>query len=1154
MPVAVAVGIILAFFGLTALNALIPLNPVNFTKRYTDPLARTVGLPVYYDINLSQAFTTPQNADPYVNYVEQKTEGGLRLDTAAFINQVDSPEENPFKNPQVLFSPLICEGFKKYDNNYFTVDFPGVFFSANNKTEEEAKITEKEINFTNLEENRVFAKVKMFLKPEFFQEMEKHQQEAIKTVLEEKLKEIKDEDQKKQLEAYLFSLGQTVVTLESIAQSKIDENNKKIQDLKNEISELEAEPNGEIVNEVPIKAKTEEIDKLEKENENLEKAKKVKKEGYTAYYSLNEIVSPHLIELRYQYDPNYILVRNGQIFPLKPGETTLKAKVCEGVETDEIKVIIPQEGFKDFNPTKKIGPSEKYGVYDAGFLIGKAESQKILEAEINKILEKNYITGATLQTKSLHYNFGDGKMEIYLSPDGGKTWIAPNEKKPTIDHPGKNDKEDKKYLSKSDTFTYTFPEGQQEPQDFKMVVVAQNLTETGVREWSVQWTDDNLEKIKDKKYSLEKKVKKTDSGYMGIKTLFLLPKDEEGIKVKDNSKKDNPELSDIDMISKYKGLEYDSEKKNIRVIKDSPFYTQISFLEKSVNIAPSGSTQILIGLIKEINDKTEKITNINQMGLEKNHTGEFYTDPSPIDEEIATLEQDVIKIRQSWPEDLANQKTQVIDLVNQVTDLKNDFINRKTLDQTTLNKLNNINIKIDSLNSVLQDQISKPTSFNLIPTAKAADGLINNMLPTGQKLVSGNYPVFSTLVLPYSTPVLSSAEITFNVTPKPEVPTLSPIVEAPLDIYPSLWYRGHSRIIVKWSFASGALNTTDPKSITFKYGENANSLDKGAIVHQDKNDGKYYVVLRGLKGGEYSDKQGSGWENGRFNYYYTVSANSKTTPVKNFKTLNRMQTIGYYYTLVLDRDYLKDQSETNLDKWKTPDSVFAGKAVKDLENGGIGFWYKPPEGKEPLTLSGVKFAIVNDRLRKEFDNKLSSLEISEAVRTIYRKYLDRIYDEDLGKFYDTKGVEYWVSRTDPKIVGKDAIDIFGVKFAISVSPEAQEDLVASIGAAEAKPELAYEIVLKRGADKSGLEYLKTTFAQNKEMRKHLAQSEEYNSRLSEIEKNLGRQAAIAEMYETLYSRASDIKGVEYWDKTGLSFDILKQKFLSSDEFVKVIKE
>jgi hypothetical protein len=53
---------------------------------------------------------------------------------------------------------------------------------------------------------------------------------------------------------------------------------------------------------------------------------------------------------------------------------------------------------------------------------------------------------------------------------------------------------------------------------------------------------------------------------------------------------------------------------------------------------------------------------------------------------------------------------------------------------------------------------------------------------------------------------------------------------------------------------------------------------------------------------------------------------------------------------------------------------------------------------------------------------------------------------------------------------------------------------------------------------------------------------------------LGRRAMIFEMYETLYGRAGDVKGIEYWDKIGLSFDILKQKFLTSDEFVKAVEE
>ncbi|MEW6407337.1 MAG: hypothetical protein AB1465_01470 [Patescibacteria group bacterium] len=413
---------------------------------------------------------------------------------------------------------------------------------------------------------------------------------------------------------------------------------------------------------------------------------------------------------------------------------------------------------------------------------------------------------------------------------------------------------------------------------------------------------------------------------------------------------------------------------------------------------------------------------------------------------------------------------------------------------------------------------------------------------------------------PSPTPTSSPTAILTPSPSEPEEDILKEneeILENKLQIESSLQFREHSRVVLKWNFTSSNEQVLKPKEISFRYGENQNSFNNSTKVYQDKNDNKYYVVLRNLKGGEWSDKNSDGFEKGRFIYYYQISADKKETEIKTFKTLNRLQTIVYYYTLLLDRDYLKDQSEENLAKWETPDSEFAGKKVKELENGGLAFFYRP-ENRQALTLLGIKFTILNDRLRGEFNNKLLAIQkekgSEEAIKILYQKILDRIYDDNLEKLFDEEGVKFWLERTDPEIAGRDAIDIFGVKFALSVSKEYQEEIFSAIGAALAKPELAYQIVLKRGADKAGAKYLEANFSLTKDQRRHLALSEEYDNRLYEIEKNLGRTAAISEIYETLYVRPADIEGVEYWNKTGLALDILKQKFLSSDEFEKVIKE
>lgn len=400
-----------------------------------------------------------------------------------------------------------------------------------------------------------------------------------------------------------------------------------------------------------------------------------------------------------------------------------------------------------------------------------------------------------------------------------------------------------------------------------------------------------------------------------------------------------------------------------------------------------------------------------------------------------------------------------------------------------------------------------------------------------------------------------------------ETPKIAqPTEETPLGLEYTVWHRGHSRVILKFRFTSGAENTTAAQDIEFRYGENKDNLNLGSRVFLDKNDPTYpYVaVIIGLKGGEYHDKNEGCFEAGRCRYYFQVKTQGKASPVVDFQTMNRLQTIAYYYDLLLNRKYTSD-----LNAFLTPDNEFQGKKVNDLEDGGLGFFYKPKDG-EPLTLPGVKFTILNDRRYEEFDiwtrETLEKSGIKEVVKNFYRRIHDRIYvpseeeylkgkvEIELGRFYDEAGVDYWVSRTDPKIVGIDVIDILGVKFAMTVSPEFIKTFSAEIDQAQARPELSYWIVLKRGADKPGLEYLLTKYRSSKDMRRRLAESDEYKNRLREIEKTRGREAAVSEIYETLYARAADVEGRKYWFNTKMTLDELMKTFMNSPEFKAVLKE
>lgn len=381
---------------------------------------------------------------------------------------------------------------------------------------------------------------------------------------------------------------------------------------------------------------------------------------------------------------------------------------------------------------------------------------------------------------------------------------------------------------------------------------------------------------------------------------------------------------------------------------------------------------------------------------------------------------------------------------------------------------------------------------------------------------------------------LESSPSTIKTIPSTEIITPLPLpVDPELLIEPQIIHRGSNRVIIKWTVPEAYRD----KSLKFKYGEKIENLNKEAKVYLDKADKKHYVVLRGLKGGELYTKNDEGYKEGRFKYYFVCQANGKSSNVAEFKTLNRFQTILYYYNVVFGENF---DLEAN------------AKPNADLRAGGPYFFYNP-EGKEPLTLPGVKFTMLNDKAFQEFDRRLSETEkakgIRYAIEILYQTIFDRIYDDDLTKTFDEEGVNYWkaqVERTDEK-----RIDLFGVKFALSTSPEYNKELKTILPATDVNANLAYQIVLKRGAEKSGLEYLKGKYTLAKDMRKELALSDEYTDRLSKIEKEQGRKKAISELYETLYARPADLAGVDWWDKTGLTLDEIKTKFLESEEFLKI---
>ncbi|MFA6296043.1 MAG: hypothetical protein WC663_01700 [Patescibacteria group bacterium] len=436
-------------------------------------------------------------------------------------------------------------------------------------------------------------------------------------------------------------------------------------------------------------------------------------------------------------------------------------------------------------------------------------------------------------------------------------------------------------------------------------------------------------------------------------------------------------------------------------------------------------------------------------------------------------------------------------------------------------------------------------------------------------IISGGIPVlvarkeFSILVIPNTYLNIDNLDISYTATKTDEVDPDGP--DGPGDPNPPLpdpndpnpngdisgtttyIYRGANRVIAEISGndtdANNKLdNALDSNNLKFNYGTDKNNLDKNAKVYFDSKANKYYAVLRDLQGGEKDGFNQDGFNDGRMKYYYRFSIgdkgifldSEKKTTLGTFLTLNRKRTILYYYNWIFDRKY-------DLNK----EYDFA-----KVQDGGVNFWYDTN-----ITLPGIRFMMLNDRKYKEFNNYLNKKKVTKKLVTwLYKKSLDRIYDDNLYKFADDDGVNYWY-RQMTKIRSRDRISREGVKFAISASTESRNELQELFAAKnEANAEFSYNVVLKRGGDQGGVNYLVDTFKDSqKRMREDLANSFEYNNRLETIEKDNGRKAAIAELYETLYSRPADVAGVDYWAESNKTIPQIKEDFLKSDEFTNVLK-
>ncbi len=343
-------------------------------------------------------------------------------------------------------------------------------------------------------------------------------------------------------------------------------------------------------------------------------------------------------------------------------------------------------------------------------------------------------------------------------------------------------------------------------------------------------------------------------------------------------------------------------------------------------------------------------------------------------------------------------------------------------------------------------------------------------------------------------------------------------------------YHDYDKVIIKWY---------EDKGDRFVWGEGAN-FDQTADIYQGNDVGgdMSYVVLTGLNGGENDGYNEEGYENGRGMYNFNVeSDDSAEASTTQFKTLNRKQAILYYYSLIFGDSFDIEQEYS--------DEEYSG-----FRDGGPAFFYNP--GSElPMTLSGVKFTLLNDRKFEEFDSRLDATfgqeGINYAMKVLYNAVHDRIYPDDLLKIADDEGLDFWkeqVERSD-----NNRMDLSGVKFYISTSEEyISQEIAEASDPNIAQAEIAYQIVLKRGGDRAGVDSLVANFTDPKDMRRELVLSGEFTNRINEIEVSKGKFAAVEELYETILARGADVEGVQWKTDSGMPIEQIRDELLNSEEF------
>lgn len=324
------------------------------------------------------------------------------------------------------------------------------------------------------------------------------------------------------------------------------------------------------------------------------------------------------------------------------------------------------------------------------------------------------------------------------------------------------------------------------------------------------------------------------------------------------------------------------------------------------------------------------------------------------------------------------------------------------------------------------------------------------------------------------------------------------------------------------------------------------------------------------EGLRWNSNNGTDMENGRVEYHLSLHLPSQPNAftTDSLRSFNRLQIIAYNYTLlyndsrpgqVLRADIQVGAINTaRYEAWQqlTQQPFVLDPAQPNAQINLPGraegiLFFNGAQNADPntlgsdITLQTLKFAQMLDRRYQEFPQLLNTIQAEQgteaAVKHIYKSVLDRIYPGEYvyEKICDAEGCAYWTDQIE-----SGTLTPMGVTGAFLKSPE----FIAPIRAAAPDPqrfdvEYLYVLMLKRGADGAGVDWLLQTYGADPNplasIRRHILLDAEFNNRIATVEEQSGRQAAVEELYDACAEGPADRAGIEFWSQQPVSLEELR---------------